>query len=371
MSMVMAYPYFRNNRLKALLTQSLNPLFTTKKECSLSVTNPLLSSIKLRASSKPSRVFFLRSRSWVASMRHIERAVENVLAERIAVQERIEWNPLRRFEDFTVNHMQSLAIGAAGAILSLSSMMLFWSPAQTHIQADPMVVGSILSADTISARAKWIAIKKPVQIIALEAPQVSGITPHYSASRTEQGDHQDSLSFDAQSLKRPELRVTLTRGNAHGVAPTLYIDMIRQQSEHGVAVSKAGQTGMVQSKFGALEVADMTFTKSDDSARACLAFRSAVDSSLIGISGWYCAANMAVAERPELSCILDKLILLKGGQDKELRRYFTQAENARTPCVAARSSSGRKATWLDTDGKVPTFRSDITGSIDNGATKKK
>jgi hypothetical protein len=304
-------------------------------------------------------------------MRDIERAVENVLAERIAQPEKVDWNPVRRLEDFTVNHMQALAIGAAGAILSISSMMLFGTPNQKTDSVDPVIVGSILSTEHSASRAKWIPIKKPVQIITLEASQVTGIAVKYVARRTEQGDLQDSLNFDGASLKRPDIQISLTRAISNGFAPTLYIDMIRQQSERGVAVSKAGQIGSLQTKFGELEVADMTFSGSDNVARACLAFRSSTSGNVIGVSGWYCAPEMTVAERPELACILDKVILIKSGQDKELRRYFTQAEKNRVPCATTRISTGRKPTWLDSDGKVPIFRSDITGSIEKLPPQKK
>ena len=41
----------------------------------------------------------------VASMRDVERAIENVLSERIAVSQRVDWNPVRRLEDFTLNNL--------------------------------------------------------------------------------------------------------------------------------------------------------------------------------------------------------------------------------------------------------------------------
>jgi hypothetical protein len=305
-------------------------------------------------------------------MRDVERAVENILSERISVQEKNEWSPIRRLEDFSLNHIKSLAVGAGGAILGLSAMMLFWSPTTRPLeQIDPVVVGSILHSDQSSIRAKWLPVKKPTHIFSLEAQQVSGMSAQYVAKYTEQGHFQDSLNFVHPSQKSPDIRITLTRGAMRGLPPTLYIDMIRQQSERGFAVSKAGQTDEMPSKFGPLEVADMTFSEGEKIPRACLAFRSASSDAMINVSGWYCAAEMMAAERPELACVLDKVILLKSGQDKELRRYFTQAEKNRTPCATSRISTGRKPTWLDTDGKVPIFRADITGSIATGLEKKK
>jgi hypothetical protein len=321
----------------------------------------------------PGTVPWVKPEYQVASMRDVERAVENVLSERIGVPERVEWNPVRKLEDFTLHNLRFLAVGAAGAVLALSSMTLFQSDVTQSETVDSIVVGSISTTDHVSGHAKWLPVQRPVQILSLEAQQLSGSKSSYAARRTEKGALQDSLSFEAGASKRADLRVTLTRGLASGSgsAPSLFIEMTRQQAERGYAVTKASQTGALSTKFGTMEVADMTFSGSDEKSRACLAFRNISTESMIGVSGWYCAAETNVTQRPELSCILDKLVLLKSGQDKELRRYFTEAEKIRTPCATTRVSTGRKPTWLDSDGKVPSFRGDITSSIDEQPLPKK
>jgi hypothetical protein len=305
-------------------------------------------------------------------MREVERDIEAALAERMAAKPEKSLGLLRTSEEFAINNMKSLAIGAAGAILSISSMMLFWTTPQNPTPVDPVVVGSILPSGNGSANAashgQWRAIQKPTQILTLEAPQFAGTPPLYQARRNDRGDQEDALIWQAASPARPEARVTLTRSAAGGMPPSLFIDMTRQQAERGLAVKKAGQTGKLETKFGTLEVADMTFADGEDKSQACLAFRSGAQTPAMRLSGWYCAPQGAAAERPELGCFLDRLTLLKSGQDKDMRRFFTEAEQNRKPCATARVSSGRKPTWLDADGKAPGIRGDITGSI--GASKE-
>ena len=142
--------------------------------------------------------------------------------------------------------------------------------------------------------------------------------------------------------------------------PSLFIDMTRQQAERGVAVTRAGAAGRLPTKFGELDVADMTFQDHQGRSQTCLAFRS---DGTIGLTGWYCAPQSAGVERPELACFIDRLALIKSGEDKDLRRFFAEAEQRRTPCPTTRISTGRKPTWLDSDGKAPQMRGDVTGSI--------
>ncbi len=295
-------------------------------------------------------------------MREVERDIETALAERIAKSCKENVSPLMAIEDFAINNMKSLAVGAAGAILSLSSMMLFWSTPETARLIDPVTVGSIHSSASPDS-GTWRLIPKPVQILSLEAPQFAGTSALYQARRNERGDQEDALNWHGAASAKPEAKVTLTRTISGGTPPSLFIDMTRQQAERGMAVKKASQVGMLETKFGAMEVADMTFADANDQSLACLAFRSAPKAASMKLSGWYCAPQGSAAERPELACLLDRLTLLKSGQDKDLHRFFTEAEQARKPCPTTRVSSGRKPTWLDADGKPPTFRGDVTGSI--------
>jgi hypothetical protein len=294
-------------------------------------------------------------------MRSVESEIGGVLAERLAGDaDAPPRRPLQRVEDFAVSHMRSLTLGAAGAVATLALALSFSGPSSQNLQADPVIVGSIIESPRVSHRVAWKEVPKPVELIALQAPQFQRLAPTYVARQSDSGDREDALVFEPGAAELPEARIALRRPAGTARLPSLFIDMTRQQAERGVAVTRAGAPGRLTTKFGEIDVADMTFQDHQGRSQSCLAFRS---DGPIGLSGWYCAAQGAAVERPELGCFIDRLALIKAGEDKELRRYFAEAEQRRTPCPTTRLSTGRKPTWLDSDGKAPQMRGEITGSI--------
>ncbi|MGL4239716.1 MAG: hypothetical protein ACRCTI_01255, partial [Beijerinckiaceae bacterium] len=198
------------------------------------------------------------------------------------------------------------------------------------------------------------------------APQFERTPAVYGARRTARNDREDSLTWQSTAPGGPEARIALVRSAQPLAPPSLFIDMTRQQAERGVAVTRAGQSGLLMTKFGPVEVADMAFSDAGGGSQACLGFRTAPDGESPVLTGWYCAAQGAAVDRPELACFIDRLTLLKSGEDQALRRFFAEAEPRRRPCPTARASAGRKPTWLDHDGRAPAMRSsgdDVTGSI--------
>jgi hypothetical protein len=277
-------------------------------------------------------------------------------------------SPLRRLESFAVDNMQGLAVGASAGILMVAAVVTLTGGAPTRPAPppDPIVVGSTLVAPRLPVAPQWQAVRKPVEMMALQAPQFEKSPPLYAARRTAQNDREDALVFQPAAPGGAEARIALLRhAAAAGAAPSLFIDMTRLQAERGVAVTRAGAPGQLQTKFGAVEVADMTFSDASGGAQACLGFRRAADGDAPAIAGWYCGAEGAVVERPELACFIDRLTLLKGGEDQALRRFFAEAEQRRRPCPNARVTAGRKPTWLDHDGRAPAMRGseETTGSI--------
>ncbi len=293
-------------------------------------------------------------------MRSVERGIEDVVVERLRPETSIPMTVLHRIEDVAVTHMRSLAFGAAGAVLALAGLLTLGDQPIPADTSDPVIVGSIAGAARVPTPQTWQNNRKPVEVLSLQAPQFGRTPAAYQSRSNDAGDREDVLTFETGSPDLPDARVTLRRSNAALPDVSLFVDMTRQQAERGVAVVRAGAPGRLPTKFGDLDVADMTFTDSTGRNQACLAFRS---SGQIALAGWYCAAQGAAVERPEVSCFIDRLALLKAGEDKDLRKLFTEAEQRRRPCASKSVSAGRKPTWLDADGKAPGIRGDMTGSI--------
>jgi hypothetical protein len=276
--------------------------------------------------------------------------------------------PIRRIEDFAIDNMKSIAVGASAGVILLAAAVMLQSgpsvPAQ-KVASDPVAVGSITREVRVPALPEWEAIRKPVEMMTLHAPQFERTPPHYGARRTSRGEREDSLTWQPPSPGGPEARIALVRSPSPASPPSLFVDMTRQQAERGIAVTRAGIAGLLVTKFGTVEVADMTFSDAAGGAQACLAFRGAQEGNAPVVTGWYCAAQGATVDRPELACFIDRLSLLKSGEDRALRHFFTEAEQRRRPCPNARTTAGRKPTWLDHDGRAPSIRGadETTGSI--------
>jgi hypothetical protein len=293
-------------------------------------------------------------------MRNVERGIEDVVTERLQPVAVAPVDVLQHVEDFAVTHMRSLALGAAGAVLSLAAMLATSGPVPQLESGDPVIVGTVSEMARVPAQVIWQVNRKPVEILTLQAPQFSRTPAQYMARSNAAGDREDALTFENATADIPDARVILRRNASGATVPSLFIDMTRQQAERGVALARAGTPDNLPTKFGDVEAADMTFTDNNGRQQACLAFRS---NGVIGIAGWYCAPQGVAVERPEVACFIDRLTLLKAGDDRDLRRVFAEAEQRRRPCPSKAVSAGRKPTWLDADGKAPGMRNDVTGSI--------
>ncbi|MCA3564881.1 MAG: hypothetical protein IOC90_16780 [Methylocystis sp.] len=293
-------------------------------------------------------------------MRNIEHDIEDIIAARLLPASEPPLSIARRIEDFALENMRSLAFGAAGALLTLSALLALSRPDYPSDLKDPATVNSITDLPSRRPAPTWQAIRKPVELISLQAPQFGRQAAVYSARISPSGEREDALLFETNQPELPEARLSLRRSASPQAQTTMFVDMARQQAERGMAITRAGSIGKLSTKFGNIDVADMVLADSAGRGQSCLAFRS---EGAISIAGWYCAPQAAAAERPEVACFIDRLSLLKAGEDRDLRRFFSEAEQRRRPCPTSRTSTGRKPTWLDADGRIPAMRSDITGAI--------
>ncbi len=303
-------------------------------------------------------------------MRGFEQDIETAAYQRAVITPKPASNPLKRIEDFAVDNMLGLALGSAGAVMGLAVMLSVTAPPMSNLETvDPLTVGSVDMPLRVPKAQEWRVSRKPTEMVALQAPQFDRVPSLYVARSNTSGDMEDTLLWQTASQHLPEARVTLMRRSNGGTAQSLFIEMTRQQAERGLGVARAGTPGPLQTKFGTFEASDMIFADENEREQACLAFRSGASKTTIAISGWFCAPKGAVVERPEVACFIDRLSLLKSGDDKDLRRFFTEAEQRRKPCPTMRISTGRKPTWLDVDGKAPAMRDEVTGSISNQRKK--
>jgi hypothetical protein len=270
---------------------------------------------------------------------------------------------LHAVEGFLIERLRFVAIAVSCVILGVCAMTVYQG-ARSAL-ADDTLTGSIIIparvGPSIPADA-WRPVRRPMEIIALQAAQVERLPSSYSAHR--RGDERrDTLAFGHFEEARPDVGVALLR-NAAAWRDPMIVEAARRQSERGVSIDRRSQPEPLPTKFGTLDVSEAAFSGEGQIRKACLVFRSTQPVSGIGIEGWFCAAPGTAAERPALACMIDRLAVLKAGEDVALRSWFQEAEKRRQPCPSQQVSGGRKPTWMDQDGKRPAIRGDdVTGSI--------
>ncbi|MCJ2126245.1 hypothetical protein [Methylobacterium sp. J-077] len=122
------------------------------------------------------------------------------------------------------------------------------------------------------------------------------------------GLREDALARGAfEALDAPALRVTLTRGDAPGVAPGLFILLARRAATDGpfLAVIRTGPAGRIATKFGAVEILDVTL--GGPAKRTCTGFVSR--ETAFRLDGWLCAPLGHPPEARTLGCMIDALSL--------------------------------------------------------------
>jgi hypothetical protein len=305
-------------------------------------------------------------------MRGFEQEIETAAYQRASKAAKPASGMMKRIEDFAIDNMLGLAMGSGGAVIGLAVMLSTNDPKARYLETiDPVTVGSVEAPSRVPKAQEWRPARKPTELVTLQAPQFDRVPALYVARSNASGDQEDTLLWQTASQHLPEARVSLIRRSNGGTPQSLFIEMTRQQAERGLGIARAGIPGPMQTKFGAFEASDMIFADENAREQTCLAFRSAVAQPTIAISGWFCAPKGAVVDRPEVACFIDRLSLLKSGDDKDLRRFFTEAEQRRKPCPTTRISTGRKPTWLDVDGKAPPMRDEVTGSIGGGSASQR
>jgi len=205
----------------------------------------------------------------------------------------------------------------------------------------------------------WIRIPRPIALIALESPELDRQPAVYEAQRNQAGTRRlDTLVFGSFDSDKPhaQLRMLVDHGEA-AVPRPFVITLVRDAAQRGMSVQRSGVPDAITTKFGPVETADATLSDGTAS-RQCLAFAKPRGEGPMGLAGWWCGGAGRPADRKQLACLIDRLDLVSAGDDHALRTLFSRSELARQPGCGPQhlTASGRKASWLDPDGKTPVLR---------------
>ncbi len=102
-------------------------------------------------------------------------------------------------------------------------------------------------------------------------------------------------------------------------------------------------------RFGTFEIADVTLTDGSVARVPCSGFRLALAAPAFTISGLACGRPGEPVTRTTLACLVDRLDLASGGDDRAMIDFFAASERRRdAACAGARlAPDGMHAAWLD------------------------
>lgn len=246
-----------------------------------------------------------------------------------------------------------LALAATVVAIGFASQISLPAVGQTTLAASPA------SAPTAAETPGWTQVRRPIELFVLESPELDRAEARYASRHNRAGHREDSLGWGNLGTSGPgaaKAHAVVTIGRSEDAASSsLLVHTARRAALDGIAVVRSARPQPMQTKFGEFEVADMAFSVVDGAESACMAFRHVREGTDVWISGWLCNGRKVV-DRPGLACMLDRLSLMKAGEDKVLRAVFTEAERRRVMCPTSRLSTGRRPHWLDADGRPPAIR---------------
>ncbi len=236
---------------------------------------------------------------------------------------------------------------AAAAILALSLMLLAVGATALVRLRDG---GTAVPALPPPLPPEWTDVPRPVHIFDLEAPMLRGLPPLYSARRRTMGDGREDMLAYGTPGHDAALRLRLgRRGPGAAALPPLVAAIASQAADADLSVGRVGLADLMPTRFGRFEVADVTLVDQTALRVPCSGFRLALDAPAFTISGLACGTPGKPLTRAALACLVDRLDLASGGEDRAMIDFFAASERRRDPsCVGARlAPDGMHAAWLD------------------------
>ncbi|WP_152428327.1 hypothetical protein [Methyloferula stellata] len=205
----------------------------------------------------------------------------------------------------------------------------------------------------------WTQINRPFELYGLEVSEVAKLSRTYEARRhVTGGGRQDILTFGSLKSGSAYFRLVLYRmGDEDAQNVPFFVELARRAADGGLAITKSQSPVPLATRFGDVEVADLSLASAEGAALPCLGFRMDAKTLPWRMTGFACGGGMPLP-RPELQCIFDRLDLHSAGDDRALAKFFADAELRRNPaCAGTRlTPASAHAAWLDEKEAPPPLR---------------
>jgi hypothetical protein len=233
------------------------------------------------------------------------------------VDDWVDERPARRLRQRSLPWLRILLLSAF-SIAGLASLALQREKATGSPERPKAVPAAVL----IAPAPVWKPVPASPAPYTLERP--SGPVTLEARQNTD-GTREDTLILGGIGDPRSG-RISLVQGSSDP-AGSLFVETVRRAAGAGLAVARHGQSRILDTKFGAVEVAAMTLAGRTE--QECQAFRFSDPEMEFGFQGWLCGATV---DEAQLACFIDG-IALGNGTSPSLKAVFARAERSRkTAC---------------------------------------
>lgn len=148
----------------------------------------------------------------------------------------------------------------------------------------------------------------------------------FTARQHRSGAREDTLVL-GQIADARQARISLVQGLTEDGTRSFFIDIVRRAAEAGLSVARNAQSRMAPTKFGPVEMAEVTLAGATE--QTCQAFRFADPESKFGFQGWLCGSDSQSIDPVQTACFIDRLSLASA-DNATLKGLFARAERNRT-----------------------------------------
>lgn len=150
------------------------------------------------------------------------------------------------------------------------------------------------------------------------------------------GARQDIMVLGDGLAARHHARLVVHQAGTQDQPPgSFYLDVARMAALAGVAVTRSQLPQAVPTRFGQLEIAELTLTQGA-TERACAGLRLLVSAPDLRLTGFACLGE-GLRDPQTFACFIDRLEFDGASAEPALTAFFTKAQTARPACVVSQT----------------------------------
>lgn len=195
----------------------------------------------------------------------------------------------------------------------------------------------------------WRVAARAHQAFAVTQPDSISNTGSYETLQHPDGGRKDVFRWTRGDHPVAELEIYRPGEEARRSGPPI-AELAARIDPGGTRELQAA--GLVDTKFGAVALLGLI---DRDGEPACLGFIKRFDEPSLRISGWSCQGDALPSRRAAIGCMLNRLVLLTGGNDPKVAELFARAELKRGECTPVAAAATRSADWI-TGAQDPLLR---------------